>query len=163
MWVLVGWMLKDEDEKEVKNLDSFLSFKIKICHKWGKYYGAHKRRVGFNVLKSTWNFDQKKKYLNSHFGEIWVKFILSIWSYSVTQILDVWLHNHLIKNLISKSQVFAIVYGIYPLVNIINKNLYFRFIEYVMYMVYIINHRHHLFNEFESVILLRIIIGCMWF
>jgi hypothetical protein len=34
----------------------------------------------------------------------------------------------------------------------ISKNLHFRFIELMMYMVFIIDHIHHLINEFKILI-----------
>jgi len=38
---------------------------------------------------------------------------------------------------------------IHPPVTIISKNLHFKFIQLIMYMVFIIEHIHHLMNEFK--------------
>jgi len=42
--------------------------------------------------------------------------------------------------------------GVYLLVIIISKNLYFIFIQLMMYMVFIIDHIHHLINESKILI-----------
>jgi hypothetical protein len=40
-----------------------------------------------------------------------------------------------------------IEYGVHSPVTIISKNLHFTFIQLMMYMVFIIDHIHHLMNE----------------
>jgi len=44
------------------------------------------------------------------------------------------------------------IHHIHPPVTIISKNLHFRFIQLMMYMVFIINHAHHLMNESNMLI-----------
>jgi len=44
------------------------------------------------------------------------------------------------------------IYYIHPLVTIISKNLRFRFIQLMMYMIFIIYHIHYLINESKMLI-----------
>jgi len=48
--------------------------------------------------------------------------------------------------------IFCYVNLIHPPVTIIHKNLLFRFIQLMMYMVFIIDHIHHLMNESKLLI-----------
>jgi len=44
-------------------------------------------------------------------------------------------------------------------VTIINKNLYFRFTQLMMYMIFIIDHIHHLINKSKILIFIIVTIG----
>jgi len=52
---------------------------------------------------------------------------------------------HLVKSLILQSTLNSLTtYFIHPSVTIININHHFKFIQLMMYMIYIINHIYHL-------------------
>ena len=41
---------------------------------------------------------------------------------------------------------------IHPPITVINKNLYLRFSQLIMYVIFIIDHIHHLINKFKMLI-----------
>jgi len=55
----------------------------------------------------------------------------------------------MIKNRFMSCHVYLLIYA---LVTIIDKNLYFRFIQLIMYIIFIIDHIHHLINESKILI-----------